>query len=551
MGADSLTAILPDETSNTLLTSTVNSTTTLNGANNASYFETVLQPQIMIQAAGNVDMQGRGTGLGGAFIKAPSAAVTIKSTNGGSVLLEAGSTVDVSGIAGATLPMSINQVNILVTQAEVADTPLAAALIGHTVSIDARLTGTRADGLQWVGSPLLDAAGFVGSIPQSIDQILTRGGSFTVNGGTDPSTGKLQGVQNFIQQPGAIINVSGGYVTYTAGMIKTTQLLGSDGRIYDIGSANPNISYTVLNGFTVDHAHWGITETYANPLLTGAHYEPGYIAGANGGTIDVSAIAPILDGDVVATVVAGARQRALAGSSNVAVADKMPNGASLSITLTAGAGTAYDALLESRSDAGADPYGLAGLSFANVSTWTPALANGIFPIFSDVLSSASLGSISIKGAHTLSEATGAVVSVRAGGSITLDNVATIDGALSAPSGSISLTGFTYPVNQPQAPPVAALVIGSHAVLDVHGLWVNDSALEGSGAGPRLRQWRQRQHHHASGQQWADQRRERLHRRHPKHRIGIWQRHRRLGRRLCRHHGKAEDRSRWPAGRTGR
>src|SRR5262249_56776536 len=38
------------------------------------------------------------------------------------------STVDVCGIAGVTVQMSITEVNILVTQAEVADSPLAAAL---------------------------------------------------------------------------------------------------------------------------------------------------------------------------------------------------------------------------------------------------------------------------------------------------------------------------------------------------------------------------------------------------------------------------------------
>jgi filamentous hemagglutinin family protein len=468
LGPDSLTAILPDETSSTLLTSTVNSTTTLNGANDAPYFQTVLQPKITILAAGSVDVQGHGSGLGGAFIKAPGAAVTISGDSAqGSVLLESGSTVDVSGLAGVTLPMSVNQVNILVTQAEVADDPLAAALIGKTVSIDARLSGTRADGFRWVGSPLLDAAGFVGNIPQSIDQILTAGGSFTTS------------AKNVVQMPGSTINVSAGYVQYTGGMISTTRLLGSDGRIYDIGSANPNLSYTVLSGFTVDHAHWGVTEIYASLLGGGTHYESGYIAGANGGAINVTATAPVLDGDVVATVVAGSRQRALAGSSNVAAADKMPNGASLNVNLTAGGGTAYDVALEARADAGADPYGLAGLSFANASTWTPTLANGLFPIFSDVLSSVSFGSISITGAHTLSMSTDAVLSVRPGGSITLDNVATIDGTLSAPSGSISLTGFTYPIrNRPQTPPVAALVIGSHAVLDVHGLWVNDSGLTG-------------------------------------------------------------------------
>src|SRR5262249_39890270 len=269
------------------------------------------------------------------------------------------------------------------------------------------------------------------------------------------------------------------YVQYTGGVINTTRLLGSDGRLYNIGSANPNFSYTVFNGFTVDHAHWNVTETFASAIAGGAHYEQGYIAGANGGTINVSAEAPVLAGDVVATVVAGDRQRALAGSSNVSASDKMPSGASLNITFTGTGGNQNNVVLMSQANAGSDPYGLSGLNSGNLSTWKPVLADGFFPIFSDVLSSASFGSISITGAHTLSEATGAVLSVRAGGSIALDNVATIDGTLLALGGSIKLTGFTYPVNDhPQAPPVAALVIGSHAVLDVHGLWVNDSGFSG-------------------------------------------------------------------------
>ncbi|WP_315700765.1 MULTISPECIES: filamentous hemagglutinin N-terminal domain-containing protein [unclassified Bradyrhizobium] len=467
LGADSLTAILPDESSGTLPTSTLTSPTNANGANNADYFKTVLQPQLTIQALGGVDVQGHGSGLGGAFIKAPSATLTISGDGtSGSVLLEAGSAVDVSGIAGVTLPMSVNQIDILVTQAEVADTPLAAALIGKTVSIDARLTGTRADGLQWVGSPLLNASGYVGLIPQSIDQILTVGGSFTSS------------AKNVVQMPGSSVNVSGGYVQYAGGVLTTTRLLGSNGRLYDIGSADPNLSYTVYTGFTVDHSRWGVTETYAGLAGSGAHYERSYVAGANGGAINVTAQAPILAGDIVATVIAGSRQRALAGSSNVAAADKMPSGASLGLTLTPAGATAYDVSLESQANAGADPYGLAGVSFATAATWSPTLANGVLPIFTDSLSNLSLGSISIKGAHTLSMETGATLSVRAGGSITLDNVATIDGTLSAPAGSIRLTGFTYPVNRPQTPPVAAVVIGSRAVLDVHGLWVNDSGLSG-------------------------------------------------------------------------
>ena len=161
LGQGSLIAILPDELSITILTSTAT----------AAYFASTLQPQItLVATAGNIDMQP------GASIKAPSAAVTMTAGDC-TVLLESGSSIDVSGLANVVLPMAANEISILVTAAEVADTPLAASLIGKTVTIDARLSGTRADGLAWVGSPLLDAAGFVGTIPETIDQILTMAAS--------------------------------------------------------------------------------------------------------------------------------------------------------------------------------------------------------------------------------------------------------------------------------------------------------------------------------------------------------------------------------------
>ncbi|WP_298364966.1 filamentous haemagglutinin family protein [uncultured Bradyrhizobium sp.] len=474
LGSASLTSILPDETSGTLPTATLNTPTSANGASNAPYFQTVLQPQINITAVGSVDVQGSGAGGAGALIKAPGAALTIGADSViGTVLLEKGSTIDLSGIAGVTLPMSINQISILVTAAEVADSPLAQALIGKTVTIDARLSGTRADGVQWVGSPLLNAAGYVGLIPQSIDQILTVGGNFTTSG------------RNVVQQPGASINVSAGYVQYTGGLISTTRLLGADGRIYDIGRADPTIAYVgVGSGFTVLHKVNGVvdtklTEIYLSPWGGGSntHYEASYITGANAGSVTVAAINPIVN-DIIGNVTAGSRQRALAGSSNLSLADQMPKGASLSITFAVPSlsDSTQHAVLTSQADAGSDPYGLNGLNFANASNWSPTLANGAFPIFTDVLSRASLGAISINGARRLDMATNATLSVRPGGSITLDNVAIIDGTLSAPAGQISLTGFTYPVNHPQQPPVPALVIGAHAVLDVRGRWVNDNGL---------------------------------------------------------------------------
>jgi filamentous hemagglutinin family protein len=465
LGPGSITTILPDESSGTI--PAVNATPAYFAANN-------LQPQINIEAMSGIDMQD------GALIKAPGAALTMvagSNTPGtGTVLLEKGSTIDLSGLAGVAAPKADYSISILVTAAEVADDPLAKFLIGKTVTVDARLSGTRADGFQWVGSPLLDAAGYTGTIPKTIDEILATGGSFTVQG-----SGSGSGVANFIQQSGAVINVSGGSIDYAGGVVKTTQLLGADGRIYDIGSASPAISYVGIAGqYSADRASWGAPDIYTSMLFDQGYAQPGYVSGTNAGAINISAKAPILEGSVIAATVSGRRQ--LDGT------DGRPLGAALSISFDNTTHNPYNVILEPLAAAGADPYGLNSFSFGSPG-WSPALAGNVFPLFTDSLSSSNFGSISITGSHQLSMASNATLSVQPGGSVTLGNVTTIDGTINAPGGSITIEGYSYPKDGTgtpltSGPPVPALVIGPDAVLNVRGLWVNDTraygdAMEGS------------------------------------------------------------------------
>ncbi|MFX4539625.1 hypothetical protein ABTB02_19620, partial [Acinetobacter baumannii] len=88
-----------------------------------------------------------------------------------------------------------------------------------------------------------------------------------------------------------------------------------------------------------------------------SHYEASYITGANAGSVTVAAVNPIVN-DIIGNVVAGSRQRALAGSSNLSSADQMPKGASLSITFAnpTGTGNPNNLVLTSQAAAGADPY---------------------------------------------------------------------------------------------------------------------------------------------------------------------------------------------------
>ncbi|TRL37411.1 filamentous hemagglutinin N-terminal domain-containing protein [Methylosinus sporium] len=452
-GPDSVTAILPDEESGAVPTGTAT----------ADYFTSSLQPKITISGG-----TAGGTGVDfqpGSLLRAPSAAVNLI---GADVLLESGATIDVSGLADVRVPISNFLVTILVTPNEIADSPLAAALIGKSVTIDTRLSGTRSDGLAWIGSPIVDASGYAKLIPKSIEEVLTVGGSVSVSG------------TNFIQKPGSIVDLSGGYVTYTGSAVSTTRLIGADGRFYDIGSADYQIRYvgvTAGSGFTVDHGRWGVTETYVNPLLSRAPYEPSYIAGASAGSLSIAS-APILAGTIFGETVTGLRQRANAQGGGTAVQTslaQLPAGASLTITSANASVSSY--LLESSADAGEDPYGLSSYSYG--SSWR---APSVMPVLTDRLSETGFASITIQGSGTnqptVNMATGAVLQVAPGGSVTLANVESIDGSIIAPAGKIALTGHVYSSDLGPKLNTPDLVIGSHALLDVHGLWINDAGAVG-------------------------------------------------------------------------
>jgi hypothetical protein len=144
-GSNSVTGILPDVNGETIPENSVSS---------------FVGPSITINAA-DVDLQGNAGGQPGALIVAPGAAMTVATTSlyngsdviptGGRVLLESGSVIDLAGLS-ATASVSDFLYTFKVTANDVADSPLAQSLIGQTVTINLLLSGTRADGLTWVGS---------------------------------------------------------------------------------------------------------------------------------------------------------------------------------------------------------------------------------------------------------------------------------------------------------------------------------------------------------------------------------------------------------------
>ncbi|MBV9559551.1 MAG: filamentous hemagglutinin N-terminal domain-containing protein, partial [Bradyrhizobium sp.] len=144
-----------------------------------------------------------------------SAAVSLASQR---VLLQPGATIDVAGLQDVVLPVSANYVSYQ-PRAEFADMPLQrnGPLYGQTMWIDIRATGTRSDGTTWVGTPLFDASGVIGSVGRTIYQLMTSGGTVNLTTETRPNGLVQDPGRDVVLQPGSIINFAGGYVHYTGG----------------------------------------------------------------------------------------------------------------------------------------------------------------------------------------------------------------------------------------------------------------------------------------------------------------------------------------------
>ncbi|MFK4655704.1 filamentous hemagglutinin family protein [Bradyrhizobium japonicum] len=363
-----------------------------------------------------------------------------------SVLLSPGATVDVAGLQNVELPASYNIISFQ-PRAEFADMPLQrnGALYGQTMYIDIRNTGTRSDGTTWVGTPLADASGYVAKVPRSIYQLMTVGGSVSLATDLSTSNGAAS-----VKTDGSIMNVAGGSVKFLPGMVNTTRLIGSDGRIYSMTNADPNMTYLGIAGqFTVKHARWGVTETWSTPTQI---YSAGFTEGHDAGRVSVVTVNPALLGTMYFGSTAGERQ--ISGG-------QLPLQGSLELTTP------------SSVQIGAT----ASANFTTQSTYTTNLS-------ADILSNYGLSSLKVtandfvlSGGSTLNLAAGGSLSVTAGGAID------IAGTVSAAGGSVSLSTdrvsvggkfsslFKAPTDQSGHAIAANIFV--EGTIDVSGRFVND------------------------------------------------------------------------------
>lgn len=442
-GANSITEVLPDLTDkSTVLDST---------AVNKSF----------------VDVSGKNIHLmNNALIVAPSGAVslnaifnpgdpTITSTglapkNDSRIYLESGSVIDVSGVgsgsaladrsgeSAAQVSVANNIVLAELRSSELRDSPLQrnGILSKAKVYVDARATGVAGD----IGTSVADVSGYIAQIGHTIGERLASGGSV-----------KLQSEGDIVFAPNASINVSGGKVDYTGGVVTKTRLLASNGQTYDIANASKDLTYVDIQNVSTQ--------------------QQGYSLGKDAGSVSFSAPAMVLDGKLKGDTIVGVGQRTLA---------KLPKGAVLQVGM--------NQVLEGS---------LRPISYTNV-LHSDIVFDGLdgtfsLPAFGEALTQEQqqtlhLGSnftpLGFSGLNYLADGqiivnNGVNIATNPGGSITLNGGGVdIQGNLTSHGGAISLAtnqkdGYVASPGSLNDKRTGSVVVGANSTLDASGTWVND------------------------------------------------------------------------------
>lgn len=300
LGADSLTRILPDYTSDKAVPGTAlpeRSQVNIEGL--AVHFDKtsiLLAPSADVMVRAGTwpyrDANGDRTVFGAngqveagltSYFTGPTQKFLF---DAGQIYIDEGAMVSVAGSAGVFVPLAQSILTVELRGAELADSPLQrdSNLRGVPLTVDIRNTGTF-NGKFWIGTPLGDVTGLAGLIERTAAQLTTAGGNLT-----------LQAGGSIVVRNGSSLDVSGGSSVHEGGLVSTSWLL-SNGRLVAIKDATP------------DQIYDGVYSGESNgPLLSGS-YQESYIEGAAGGSLSLTAPGMALDGELRGITVQGPRQR--------------------------------------------------------------------------------------------------------------------------------------------------------------------------------------------------------------------------------------------------
>jgi filamentous hemagglutinin family protein len=406
------------------------------------------------QDKSRIDLVGKNIDLlEGSTIRAKSGKVNLVATatpdnlddkavarNGSRIYLGANSTIDVSG-EKIELDMSRRIVEVELRGDELKDSPLQrnGALHGKKVYVDIDK-----------GSPLVsDLKPTLAKIQRGVQERMTAGGTIDMaSQGGVLVAGKVQ------------LNISGGSTTYKSGYVSTSKLM-SNGRIFDIGSADPKRKYDgILGSYTDVHPKWGKTFYSSKSFAT---YREGFTEGSSAGAlnIDTQTMYGFDHVDLQAGADIGRFQRA---------GGKQPTGGAVSIQLGQGPAAAFnsiqDVLIGNIAGSVLDPlfgvYGNDEIGFAQLQ------------ISAEQLNRSGLGSFSLAAHGAINQAADSSIALKPGAELSLRGTGVeIHGRIRTPGGKIELAATAPRDDGDHTQEHFNLLVAGGSLLDASGNWVND------------------------------------------------------------------------------
>jgi len=226
--------------------------------------------------------------------------------------IEDGALLDVSGLRDVTMDMASNNLKINIRPFDLRDSALnreGDGIRSNDVWIDVRDlillpsgTGGYVGDRYYTPGGLLEVAGHLGNTAHTIGEWASVAGTINIRAG------------EAVIHRGATLDISGGSLRYDGGYMQSTRMMGSDGRMYDLGQAPAGVKMVSIgDAFVRNHARWGeaYAEVYGRPLFSGgrsARWEDGYTVGRDAGVLTLSAPTVLMEGQILADVVIGERQ---------------------------------------------------------------------------------------------------------------------------------------------------------------------------------------------------------------------------------------------------
>lgn len=254
---------------------------------------TVADSDSYVANRGVIDVSGRTIESAGT-IQAAGGRIALNASDatdatGARVYLAEGSVTSVAG-AWADVDYKKNLQTLRVTSNELKNSPNQknSFIKGATVMVDLR-----------EGNNILSLDGYRAIVPRTVAEKAAVGGELQIG-----SSGSV------IQRTGSLLDASGGGYRYDGGFVSTSQLLGADNKVYNISTAPEQRTYTTLLGYyEKNYERWGQTDRLIDPLGLARVYNPAYVQGLGGGSINItSAAGLVLDGTFKGGVTVGPRQ---------------------------------------------------------------------------------------------------------------------------------------------------------------------------------------------------------------------------------------------------